>query len=116
MNKTKTREGDSRLVGVPGRYWHKLEDGRIQCDLCPRFCKLREGQRGVLPGQGQDQPLSTAHRKSEATMSKDNEQEPTWQRIKDGARVAGLRLGNLLRDLGISLPPRARRTSPRRRR
>ena len=29
----------------PARYWHKLEDGRIQCDLCPRFCKLHEGQR-----------------------------------------------------------------------
>jgi len=29
------------------RYWHALDDGRIQCDLCPRFCKLREGQRGM---------------------------------------------------------------------
>jgi pyruvate formate lyase activating enzyme len=28
------------------RYWHALEDGRVQCDLCPRFCKLHEGQRG----------------------------------------------------------------------
>ena len=28
------------------RYWHKLDDGRIQCDLCPRFCRLHEGQRG----------------------------------------------------------------------
>ncbi len=28
-------------------YWHKLEDGRIQCDLCPRFCKLHDGQRGL---------------------------------------------------------------------
>ncbi len=28
-------------------YWHKLEDGRVQCDLCPRFCKLHEGQRGL---------------------------------------------------------------------
>ena len=28
-------------------YWHPLEDGRIQCDLCPRDCKLREGQRGA---------------------------------------------------------------------
>ena len=27
------------------RYWHHLEDGRIQCDLCPRFCRLRDGQR-----------------------------------------------------------------------
>lgn len=31
----------------PGRYWHRLEDGRIQCDLCPRDCKLHEGQRGL---------------------------------------------------------------------
>ncbi len=31
----------------PGRYWHRLSDGRVQCDLCPRFCKLREGQRGL---------------------------------------------------------------------
>jgi pyruvate formate lyase activating enzyme len=31
---------------VPTRYWHKLDDGRIQCDLCPRYCKLHEGQRG----------------------------------------------------------------------
>jgi len=29
----------------PARYWHKLDDGRIQCDLCPRFCRLHEGQR-----------------------------------------------------------------------
>ena len=27
------------------RYWHPLPDGRIQCDLCPRFCKLSDGQR-----------------------------------------------------------------------
>jgi pyruvate formate lyase activating enzyme len=32
---------------VSTRYWHKLEDGRIQCDLCPRFCKLHAGQRGL---------------------------------------------------------------------
>ncbi|MCA0435766.1 MAG: AmmeMemoRadiSam system radical SAM enzyme [Actinobacteria bacterium] len=30
----------------PARYWHPLDDGRIQCDLCPRECRLREGQRG----------------------------------------------------------------------
>ena len=38
---------DRFLSGVPGRYWHKLEDGRIQCDLCPRYCRLHEGQRGL---------------------------------------------------------------------
>ena len=31
----------------PTRYWHKLDDGRLQCDLCPRFCKLHDGQRGL---------------------------------------------------------------------
>ena len=32
---------------VEGRYWHKIEDERIQCDLCPRFCRLHNGQRGL---------------------------------------------------------------------
>jgi len=31
----------------PGRWWHRLGDGRVQCDLCPRDCKLHEGQRGL---------------------------------------------------------------------
>jgi pyruvate formate lyase activating enzyme len=30
-----------------GRYWHALPDGRLQCDVCPRYCKLHEGQRGL---------------------------------------------------------------------
>ncbi|MBI4207566.1 MAG: AmmeMemoRadiSam system radical SAM enzyme [Betaproteobacteria bacterium] len=30
-----------------GRYWHMLGDGRMQCDLCPRDCRLHEGQRGA---------------------------------------------------------------------
>jgi pyruvate formate lyase activating enzyme len=32
---------------VPTTYWHALPDGRIQCDVCPRACKLHEGQRGL---------------------------------------------------------------------
>ena len=32
---------------VATQYWHLLDDGRVQCDLCPRFCKLREGQQGM---------------------------------------------------------------------
>jgi len=31
----------------PARHWHRLADGRIQCDVCPRFCKLHDGQRGL---------------------------------------------------------------------
>ena len=37
--------GDGKEV-VPTKYWHKLDDGRVQCDVCPRECKLKEGQRG----------------------------------------------------------------------
>jgi len=32
---------------VQTQYWHLLADGRIQCDLCPRNCKLHEGQQGL---------------------------------------------------------------------
>ncbi|MBS0370296.1 MAG: AmmeMemoRadiSam system radical SAM enzyme [Proteobacteria bacterium] len=31
----------------PARYWHSIDGGRIQCDLCPRDCRLHEGQRGA---------------------------------------------------------------------
>jgi pyruvate formate lyase activating enzyme len=30
----------------PTKYWHKLDDGRVQCDLCPRFCRIKEGKQG----------------------------------------------------------------------
>jgi pyruvate formate lyase activating enzyme len=36
-------ESESINVG----YWTKLEDGRIECRLCPRFCHMRPGQRGL---------------------------------------------------------------------
>jgi pyruvate formate lyase activating enzyme len=32
---------------VATHYWTKLADGRVRCDLCPRECKLHEGQRGL---------------------------------------------------------------------
>ncbi len=32
---------------VATKYWHTLDDGRVQCDLCPRYCKLKDGQRGL---------------------------------------------------------------------
>ncbi len=39
---------------VATTYWHMLDDGRVQCDLCPRACKLREGQRGVCFVRGRE--------------------------------------------------------------
>ncbi len=51
----------------PANYWHILEDGRIQCDLCPRDCKLHEGQRGacfVRGRVGSEMVLTTYGRSS----------------------------------------------------
>ena len=57
---------DDVIEGVPGRYWHALEDGRIQCDLCPRFCKLQEGQRGLcfVRGRAGDAMVLTTYGRS----------------------------------------------------
>ncbi len=51
---------------VPTTYWHALDDGRIQCDLCPRFCKLREGQRGLcfVRARQDDQIVLTTYGRS----------------------------------------------------
>ena len=53
--------------GKAARYWHVLTDGRIQCDVCPRYCKLHEGQRGlcfVRARQGERMVLTTYGRSS----------------------------------------------------
>ncbi|MGH8221346.1 MAG: AmmeMemoRadiSam system radical SAM enzyme [Woeseiaceae bacterium] len=57
---------ESAFDGVPGRYWHRLPDGRLQCDLCPRFCKLREGQRGLcfVRGRSGDAMVLTTYGRS----------------------------------------------------
>jgi len=51
---------------VPTRYWHRLDDGRIQCDVCPRACKLREGQRGLcfVRAREDDQIVLTTYGRS----------------------------------------------------
>ncbi len=67
MNKMKTSQPDNNLKGAPARYWHMLADGRLQCDLCPRYCKLRQGQRGlcfVRGRQGNKLVLTTYGRSS----------------------------------------------------
>ena len=51
----------------PARWWHMLDDGRMQCDLCPRDCRLHDGQRGlcfVRMRQGDRMLLTTYGRSS----------------------------------------------------
>lgn len=51
---------------VPTKYWHRLDDGRIQCDICPRYCALQEGQRGFcfVRARQQDQIVLTTYGRS----------------------------------------------------
>jgi len=52
---------------IATRHWHRLGDDRIQCDVCPRACKLREGQRGlcfVRAREGDQVVLTTYGRSS----------------------------------------------------
>ena len=39
---------------VSTKYWHKLDNDKVQCDLCPRYCKLSEGQRGLCYVRGRE--------------------------------------------------------------
>ncbi len=51
----------------PGRHFESLPDGRLQCNVCPRHCKLRDGQRGlcfVRARQGDEIVLTTYGRSS----------------------------------------------------
>jgi pyruvate formate lyase activating enzyme len=34
-----------RIEAYEARYWRRLDDGRIECELCPRLCKLQDGQQ-----------------------------------------------------------------------
>ena len=52
---------------MTARWWHPLDDGRIQCDVCPRECRLRDGQRGfcfVRAREGDEMVLTTYGRSS----------------------------------------------------
>ena len=57
-------QGQSNVV--PGRYWHRLDDGRIQCDLCPRECRLKEGQQALcfVRARQNDQMVLTTYGRS----------------------------------------------------
>ena len=52
---------------VSTQYWHAIDGGRVQCDLCPRECKLKDGQQGlcyVRENRGGEVVLTTYGRSS----------------------------------------------------
>ena len=76
------------VSGTPGRYWHRLEDSRLQCDLCPRHCKLREGQRGLcfVRGRANDQVVLTTYGRSSGFAVDPIEKKPL-NHFLPGSRV-----------------------------
>lgn len=52
---------------VKARWWHELPNGRLQCNLCPRHCQIKAGQRGfcfVRANEGDQMVLTTYGRAS----------------------------------------------------
>ncbi len=51
---------------VPTSYWTRLDSGKIRCDLCPRYCQLKEDQRGLcfVRARQQDQIVLTTYGRS----------------------------------------------------
>ena len=77
-----SESGDQRY---PARWWHKIEDGRLQCDLCPRDCRLHEGQRGACfvrmrgAGEDRDRILLTTYGRSSGFCLDPIEKKPLNQ-------------------------------------
>jgi pyruvate formate lyase activating enzyme len=47
MPQTEPSEATAIATVVDTRHWHPLPDGRVQCDVCPRGCRMHDGQRGL---------------------------------------------------------------------
>ncbi|SMF65832.1 pyruvate formate lyase activating enzyme [Alteromonadaceae bacterium Bs31] len=69
---------DAKAYTVATKYWHQLTDGRIQCDVCPRACKLHNGQRGAcfVRGCEQQQVLLYSYGKSSGFAPDPIEKKP----------------------------------------
>ena len=57
---------DSFKGAHPGRYYRALPDGRIECEVCPRLCRLQDGQRGLcfVRGRRGDEIVLTTYGRS----------------------------------------------------
>jgi len=72
-------------MNAPARWWHLLPDGRMQCDLCPRDCRLHEGQRGACfvrqrgSGEMRDEMVLTTYGRSSGFCIDPIEKKPLNQ-------------------------------------
>ncbi|MCB1172647.1 MAG: AmmeMemoRadiSam system radical SAM enzyme [Leptospiraceae bacterium] len=64
----------------PGRHYHRLQNGKIQCDLCPRECQLQEGQAGLcfVRQRQQDQIVLNTYGRSSGFCIDPIEKKPLY--------------------------------------
>lgn len=62
----------------PGRWWTRQEDGRLLCQLCPRYCQLHPGQRGFcyVRMAEEDQIVLTTYGRSSGFCADPIEKKP----------------------------------------
>jgi pyruvate formate lyase activating enzyme len=72
---------------TPTRYWHLLDDGRVQCDLCPRHCALREGGQGLcfVRARRGDAVVLTAYGRSSGFFVDPIEKKPLFHFLPGSA-------------------------------
>ncbi len=65
---------------VPGRHWEKLDDGKLQCNVCPRHCRLKPGQRGLcyVRAREGDEIVSTTYGRSSGFCVDPIEKKPLF--------------------------------------
>jgi len=87
---------------VPTRYWHLLEDGRVQCDVCPRACRLHEGQRGLcfVRARVDDQIVLTSYGRSSGFCVDPVEKKPLNHFLPGSGVVVGERDAAATQSLG----------------
>jgi pyruvate formate lyase activating enzyme len=84
---------------VPTTHWHRCDDGRVQCDVCPRSCKLHEGQRGLcfVRGRIDDQIVLATYGRSSGFCVDPVEKKPLHHFLPGSAVLsfgtAGCNLG-----------------------
>ena len=45
---------NTQFAALPTRHWSRVDADRVQCDVCPRRCRLHAGQRGLCFVRGRD--------------------------------------------------------------
>jgi pyruvate formate lyase activating enzyme len=72
-------------------FWERLEDGRFRCDLCPRRCRLRPGQRAFCYVRAADEEgiVLTTYGRCSGLQVDPIEKKPLYH-YRPGTRVLSL--------------------------